>query len=185
MDRTQAVAHVSRRLRQERHHTDQWPIDGDGVELVSAGFARTLRRSRAAMARARAHGSTRRFHAWRRRVKDHWLQRRLLSPRWPDVEDTDIMRLDRLDEVLGQSHDLALLGAALAQGVSLSRAEAAVLLRLVHRETWKCRHASLALGASVYADSEETVVGRLTSAWLPSLDDAAPGRESPPCPRVA
>lgn len=164
----QVLTRVTRRLRQERRQLDRWPLDGDGFDVVAPGFTRTLRRSRAAMARATAHGNSRRFHAWRRRVKDHWLQLRLMEPRCADVATTELVRIDQLDELLGQAHDFALLGAVLVKGVPVSHGEAAALLRLVHREMWRCRRTALALGAAVYAEPDAAMLARLVRAWQPT-----------------
>lgn len=170
----QAIPHVIRRLRQERQRAAAWRLDGDGFTLVESGLERTVRRSRAAMARAKAHETSGRFHAWRRRVKDHWLQLRLLGPRCADGLATDIVRLDQLDELLGQAHDLSLLAGRLVAGVPVSRLDAAALLRLVHREIWRCRRAALAVGATAYADTDAVMVACVRQRWREKGSDLEP-----------
>lgn len=161
----EAIPHVARRLRQERQRATAWRIDGDGFELVESGLERTVRRSRAAMARAKAHETSRRYHAWRRRVKDHWLQLRLLGPRCADGLATEIVRLAQLDELLGQAHDLSLLAGRLVAGVPASRRDVAALLRLVHQEIWRCRRAALAFCATAYAATDEALVACIRTRW--------------------
>lgn len=54
------------------------------------------------------------LHAWRKRVKIHMFQLRLLTPRWPGVVGALVEELDSLGDALGKHHDLAVLRVALA-----------------------------------------------------------------------
>lgn len=181
----QMIPHVTRRLRHERQRVATWRRAGDGFVCVEPGLARTVRRSRAAMTHAKAHETRRRYHAWRRRVKDHWLQMRLIGPRCADSLAADIVRLDQLDELLGQAHDLSLLATALMAGEPVGRRDDAALLRLVHRELWRCRRAALAVGERTYADADEVIVAYVADRWLPGDEPREPAQESRPRHRVA
>ena len=54
------------------------------------------------------------FHRWRRRVKDHWYQLRLLEAIHPALR-LRIRRLKRLERLLGSDHNLVVLRALLLQ----------------------------------------------------------------------
>jgi hypothetical protein len=195
MDRQAAVNrhaarhHVLRRvvdrLEKERHQAQHYVIDGEDYPLLAPGFERTIRRSRKAMNRAVVSGTADHYHDWRRRVKDHWLQTRLLNARCHGHLTADAQRLDQLDALLGASHDLALLAAIIRDGVPLTRAHATVCLRVIRREQWAQRHAAMALGRAVYDEAAVDAVDRAARAWRRTLTIVAPAGAERLCPRVA
>lgn len=170
-NRRAARHHVLRRvveaLGKERGRARHYAMRGDDYPLLAPGFERTIRRSRAAMARAFACQTARHYHDWRRRVKDHWLQTRLLNGRCDNRLSGDAQRLDELDALLGNCHDLALLAAILVEGVPLTRAHAATCLRVIRRTQWQQRRAASVLGAAVYGDTATEAVNRAARAWRP------------------
>jgi len=102
------LVHSSRGLRSKVREAATGRAMRDGV-------TRGYRRARRAMAEATAAKTEDgRFHAWRRRVKDHWYQMRLVEginrrahPR--------VRRLRRLQDWLGDDHNLVVLRDAILE----------------------------------------------------------------------
>src|ERR1700733_10637342 len=72
------------------------------------------RRGRQAFTRARGTREMEDLHAWRKRVKDLWYHERLLASTCGPTVRGHAKDLDRLSELLGDDHDLAVLRQELA-----------------------------------------------------------------------
>lgn len=97
---------------------DDWKLTAKGWAALAPGLEQTLRAARrqrkeAARAFGRGSGGTV-LHEWRKSVKHHWYQARLLSPLWPEMLAPRIAAADVLGEDLGLHNDLDLLVAYLA-----------------------------------------------------------------------
>jgi CHAD domain-containing protein len=108
------VARAARELRTARRSVDGWAVPEltplDVVDLVKIPY----RASRKAMRKVRKTTRASDLHRWRKRVKMLWYQLRLLEGQAPALR-TMIQRLDRLETVLGQHHDLFVLQSILAR----------------------------------------------------------------------
>lgn len=184
-ERHHVLERVVDRLQRERDEMRQRAIPGDDYRLLAPGFERTIRRSQSAMTRAMTRSTADHYHAWRRRVKDHWLQTRLLNQRCDGHLAADAQRLDRLDALLGRCHDLTLLASFIQKGVPLTRAHAAACLRVIGREQWAARHAAVDLGHVMYDEPARITANRAAHAWHPSQAGVAPREKRRSCPRVA
>ena len=111
-DGRRRFAGVIEALRAAELRVEAWPLDGADWETVLAGVARAYARGRDAFAVARATPEPELLHAWRKRAKDLWYHQRLLAPAWPDVLGAQAEAAHALSELLGDDHDLAVLGGA-------------------------------------------------------------------------
>lgn len=93
---------------------------------LAEGITEGYRRARRAFPRD-DEASADEIHAWRKRVKIHMFQLRLLTPRWPGVVGALVEELDNLGDALGKHHDLAMLRTALADGGHLDEARATTI----------------------------------------------------------
>jgi CHAD domain-containing protein len=84
-----------------------------GWKHVGPGLEAGYRRARKTMQRAYRDPNGDTFHAWRRAVKAHRYQLRLLSPWAPDELGARTVELARLAELLGDEHDLTMLRRSL------------------------------------------------------------------------
>ena len=119
-DRAQAVAmldEVSGRIA-------AWPLDRADWATAAAGIERAYRAGRdayGAIADEDDEGggpTVEQLHDWRKRVKDLWYHQRLISAAWPEVLEAQAEAAHRLSEILGDDHDLAVLGERLGGGGS-------------------------------------------------------------------
>lgn len=101
-----------------REAASRWTLTANGWEALAPGLRatwRAARRGRAESARALARGGDAQpFHEWRKSVKHHWFQARLLAPIWPAMIEPQIAATQTLSEDLGAHNDLDVLLARLA-----------------------------------------------------------------------
>ena len=114
----QTVATFRHRMQTIRDGIDDWCLTADGFDALSPGLVRTLSDARSAMkaagkAIADCPPDPETLHDWRKRIKDHWYQARLLSPLWPEAMAPRIATADTLAELLGDHHDLSGLSRCL------------------------------------------------------------------------
>ena len=71
---------VAARLHKAEQSAKAWRPARGGFGALAAGLDEVRRDGRKAMARARESGDARDLHAWRKLVKAHWYELRLLGP---------------------------------------------------------------------------------------------------------
>ena len=153
-------------LRVERDAVSRWTLNETGFRAIAPGLGRSARVGREAMARARSRFSSARYHRWRQRVKDQWLQARLLQSRCGDgALALHERHLEELDGCLGECHDCAILRDVLTSDSSLAREDAALCLRLVRRYERDLRTRARELGGRVHAETPRHFVKWVRNLW--------------------
>lgn len=140
-------------------------FSAEGFEVIAEGLARTYGRARTAMKQALAQPSADAFHEWRKRVKYHRHHCDLLRDLWPRPMKTRASELQRLADMLGDEHDLAVL-AATAGGASdrNSRSQQALLV-LIDRRRTALQQAAEPLGRCLFAEKQDAFRRRVTHYW--------------------
>jgi hypothetical protein len=187
-------------LRTCRVRVGAWRLgEGDGIELVQPGLTRLYRQGRARYRRA-AHGRgdrTRAMHRWRKRVKDlrytsemlllaeecdaggrpkgKRARRRLAGARKDAAWLRRVARrADRLGEMLGEEHDLAVLDEYLRThgsgkgraGVRIGACVRKTLTRLIAKRRRELRKGALRQGERLFRRGPRKFVGRVRGAQL-------------------
>jgi hypothetical protein len=165
---------VAAELARERARAGTWQIDERGVGAVAPGLRRSVRRGRRAMRRALAHPTTRRYSVWRRRVKSLWFQLRLIEGYTGGQLLGEQRQLERLDGVLGEARNCALLCDALVGGALGSRQDAARCLRVIRRYRTDLRLEAIAVAPLVHGIAPREFVARVREAWQTDRIDAPP-----------
>lgn len=142
---------------------DALPWDAVDRDALVGGVVTAYRRGRDALAQERKATSVEGLHDWRKRVKDLWYHERLLEELWPEVLSAHAKESKRLSELLGDDHDLSVLGDALAAAGQDD------LLPLVAERRGELQGEAFALGSRIYADRPKAFRRRLEQWW-----DAAP-----------
>lgn len=100
-------------LARLRRDARDWDLTAGGWRALEPGLRRTWRAARrqheAAALAFRRGGDAAPFHEWRKSVKHHWYQARLLAPIWPAMMAPHIQAADALGEDLGDHNDIDLL----------------------------------------------------------------------------
>jgi hypothetical protein len=97
------------RLLAVRERATKWTMRKDKSTVLLQGLRETYRQDRTRMARALASGDPVDFHNWRKAQKAHGFHVDLLRKVAPDVLETDLKTIDKLSDLLGVHHDLAVL----------------------------------------------------------------------------
>jgi CHAD domain-containing protein len=131
-----------------------WPLEGSDADLFGEGLRRTYRSGRRAMRVEERSPSAEQRHEWRKAVKYHWHHLELLAGAWPEVVEARAAETHRLADLLGDEHDLVLLGTL------LPRPE-----RKLENRAADLRQEALELGRRVYAEPPRDLVARFTAWW--------------------
>lgn len=110
-DRRAAAAKLAR----TRDEVARWAPASDRWPALRRGLVDGYRRSRRRMRAAYAEETSAAFHAWRRAVKSHRYQIQALEPLWPAELGAQRRGLEKLGDLLGEEHDLAVLADALRE----------------------------------------------------------------------
>lgn len=147
-----------------RDRSDSWSLEAEGWDALEPGLEATWSAARKAMKAARKDPSPEALHEWRKRVKDHWYQSRLLAPIFPRLMDPHARAADELGECLGQINDLAvlrdrLMAAPLDHG---TRSDALDLASLRHAALLS---EALPLGRALLAGPATALTDRWGAWW--------------------
>jgi hypothetical protein len=177
---------VAALLAAEQTRVRTWQLDEEGCDAIARGMRRSVRRGRRAMRRALVRPTTRRYTVWRRRVKELWLQMRLVEGYTGGRLRQEQQFLERLDGVLGETHNCALLCDALVAGALGSRQDTARCLRLVRRYRSDLRGEATTLAPLVHGTPPRDFVKRIEHVWLRPDAASTPSRTAtglPPAKR--
>jgi hypothetical protein len=98
-------------------------------------------------------------------VKNHWFHIRLLEGRCGDRLLADQRRLEALDGILGEYHNLVLLHHVLVSDRLVSPAAIVPCLRAVSRYQRVLRQQAQSLGARIYSEKPHGFVRRIKHLW--------------------
>ncbi|MGI1662508.1 CHAD domain-containing protein [Palleronia sp. KMU-117] len=156
------VAAYVRDITGLRQRASGWRLGAPGFDPVAAGLASTVRLARRRHREARENPDDETLHAWRTRVKNHFYQSRLLEPIWPEVMAPHIEAANRLGDLLGAHHDLAVLAHRLRR---LSDPRATQMIdRARNRQVEIWAEADL-LGARLFAEKPKALAARWGALW--------------------
>jgi CHAD domain-containing protein len=158
------VSEAARRLRDARRRVEQWRIAGsDQRLLLYRGMKRTYKRARRARAAALDSADPRRFHEWRKRVKYHWYQLRLVSALADGAFAERTRRMGHIAQRLGEAHDLAVYAQHLHElGGRSPGADFEALLALAAYRRAKLERAALERSAVLFEDKPKGLLGPLS-----------------------
>jgi len=154
-------------LRAVRTRAAGWTLDDGGYEAIGGALARTYARARAALAEAWADPTPENMHEWRKRVKYHWYHARILVTVNHPMIGPQAEGADRLADLLGDHHDLAVFDERLTSepgdfgpNTDLDGFRALMLRRRTELEA-----AAFADGRRLLAEDADALVDRWGAYW--------------------
>lgn len=163
----QHIDGVKTELEAFRERVESWKLAPKGFDLFAAGIKRTYADGCVELAKVRVDLSDDQLHEWRKRVKDHWYQTRLLTPGWPTLMQLRSDTLKQLADMLGDDHDLAMMLQLMQQQPELF-GDARQLERLevmIAERRSELQSGALKLGDEIYLDAPEELVARWRRYW--------------------
>jgi CHAD domain-containing protein len=97
------------RLEQARRLFQGKTIRTIELDHIIEGLETTYRKARKAFRHAYRDPTDEAFHAWRKKVQQHWRHMSLLSRGWPEAMSARAGEAKELSRLLGEDHDLAVL----------------------------------------------------------------------------
>ena len=139
------------------------PLDDVDADALRAGAVRVQRAGRKRYEAALKAGGGDPLHELRKRAKDRWYHERLLRDGWPAVGKAYAGEADRLGELLGDEHDLAVLDERLARrgGELRTRADLGAVRALIAARRTELAAEALALGGHLYGEKPKAYGRRL------------------------
>lgn len=149
-----------------------WEIEGEGFDVLAAGFEASYAKARHAFRTARTESTIAAYHTWRKRAKTHGYHCKLLRDAWPDIMKKWSRSLKVLTRLLGDEHDLALLrehiltqfdGATGNEGVRS-------VVALIESRREDLRSEAVTLGRRLFAEKPSAMVRRVSIWWSTAYD---------------
>lgn len=159
------IASVIAELQAAQNRIDGWPLPAKGFDLFEGGVKRTYADGCAELAKVRRELSDEQLHQWRKRVKDHWYQTRLLAPSWPKLMQLRSDSLKKLADLLGDDHDLAVMHQLMQAQPDLFGDAQQRLGELIAQRRSELQSAALKLGDELYAEAPAELVARWQRYW--------------------
>ncbi|HUA71692.1 MAG TPA: CHAD domain-containing protein [Solirubrobacteraceae bacterium] len=154
-----------RELAAVRARMDDWDLRAGGWKALEPGLLRAYGRGRAAFARVGVGGEMEDLHAWRKRVKDLWYHERLLAPTCGPTMAGHAKELDRLSDLLGDDHDLALLRQELTADSTPVAVDLGAVVGLIDYRHTELQSEAIHIGDRVYAETPKAFRRRMGEYW--------------------
>lgn len=162
------IAEVIGELTSLRERVGTWKLNAKGFDLFAAGVRRTYADGCAELAKVRVDMSDEQLHEWRKRVKDHWYQTRLLTPSWPKLMQLRSDTLKRLADLLGDDHDLAMMRQLMQSEPELFGLpdQCERLDVMIAERRSELQSDALRIGGDIYVDAPDELVERWRRYWV-------------------
>lgn len=152
-----------------RARVDRWVLLKPNARTLRKSLHKSFADGRSAMTSASASDAhSEAFHTWRKRSKALWYGCRLLNPVWPERLSVEEADLHRLDELLGELNDIAvLLDLVTRKGEqALPSALGRQVLGLIGQDRCRdLRSEAFKLGRRIYAEQPDAYADRIAAYW--------------------
>jgi CHAD domain-containing protein len=171
-----AFAKAAAAVWQARKRIKAWADVRDKWSAVGKGLIDTYRRSARAFREAAADATPEKLHEWRKQTKYLYYQLEILRPLWPERMEELANEADRMGELLGDDHDLAVLRQTLTDdpGRFGDESDVEVLLALIDRRRAELEQEAITLGQRFFQDRPRDFGRRLNGYWKTWRTQAAP-----------
>jgi CYTH domain-containing protein/CHAD domain-containing protein len=143
----------------------EWHLRHSGWKLLAPGLDTAYADGREAFEALPALPSFEAVHELRKRGKDLWYQLRLLRDAWTPVLEPTAEEIHEFTDLLGDHHDLAVLGEDLEGREEIGSAHKNVLRELIDLEQRGLLGEAIGLGERIYAEKPAAFGRRLRAYW--------------------
>ena len=157
---------VAAEIEESDAAVEEWPIAGDGFDLLRRGLKRAYSRGRKRFRDARDDPADKPLHEWRKRSKDLWYHLRLVSRAWPEVLKATADEAHELSDRLGDDHDLVVLTEHLAaEEPGLTSDQLAHVRGQIQARRAELQGEAFAYGERLFAEKPKRFVARIEAYW--------------------
>lgn len=151
-------------MRAFHQRIGEWPLPSDGFATLADGLTATYRRGRKAMQAALDSNDDASRHEWRKQAKYHGYHIRLLRNVWKPAMKARARELQRLSDLLGRDHDLAVLRGIIG-AATLDPKHAEAVTTLIDRRREKLLARARSLGERLYAEKPKMFAKQIRRHW--------------------
>jgi CHAD domain-containing protein len=170
-----AFAKAAAAVRQARKRIKAWTDVRDKWSAVGKGLIDTYRRSARAFREAAVDPTPERLHEWRKQIKYLYYQLQILRPLWPERMEELAHEADRMGELLGDDHDLAVLRKTLTgDSGRFGESDVEVLVALIDRRRAELEKEAITLGQRFFQDRPRDFGRWLKGNWKTWRAETAP-----------
>lgn len=146
--------------------TGSWQIRGKPADILAHGAAMTYKRALKAMSVAAETDMAEDFHEYRKWVKYHWYQMRVLKQIWPKIIHARIEEARRLADELGNHHDFAVFRMDVLPTLEWTdKRVCEVLGGLIEAEELRLEPRCLKQGRRLFAEDSKGFGQRVGAYW--------------------
>jgi CHAD domain-containing protein len=155
------------RLEQARRLFGGRAVGAISLEHVAEGLEDTYRKARRAFRHAYEAPGDEAFHAWRKKVQQHWRHMSLLSRGWPEAMSARASEAKELSRLLGDDHDLAVLLAFVSDqaGKQLEAGDIEALAKLCRTCQDELRAQARPRGERLFVERPRDLKSRVHLYW--------------------
>jgi CHAD domain-containing protein len=167
LDKEQAFAMVETAMRHALGRLESWTAVPNRWSSVGHGVRQVYRQARRAFAAARTDPTVEHLHDWRKQVKYLRYQLTFLRTIWPEMMEPLVEQTDHLGELLGEDHDLAVLGQRVTADPERFGGEEVreLLFTLIARRRRELQAEAMLLGQRLFQDPPPAFARRLKGYW--------------------
>jgi len=152
-------------FREALDRVPDWSLEANGADAFTPGARKTYKRARKAMQKARKSRIAEDFHEWRKPMKYHWYQIRLLKKVWPPVMKEYGEQAEQLCSDLGEHHDLAVLRMTAQALLGASSDTAELVEGLAIGRQHELEKACIKRGKKLLAEAPDDMTTRWAQWW--------------------
>jgi CHAD domain-containing protein len=168
----ESVADVTGQLHAARERMRRWPLPERGFDTIAGGLERVYRQGRRGRKRARRERTPEALHEWRKSVKYLRHAAEVLEPVRPRMLRRVARDARALGDMLGDDHDLSVLGDT-ALSSAMDEDAVAPLIAAIDARRAHLQRDALALGKRLYKRSPTSFTARVRAGWRKRSDGVA------------
>ena len=165
--RERALRHVAKSLAESKRSFENMLVPREDWEALGPGLQKVYGRARNRLLRALTYQTPETFHDWRKQVKYLYYQLQMLGSISHKRLEPMLRWLRKLEDRLGEDHDLAVLERLLSNGRDQYGGKRAVkwVVGCLVRQSKKLRRETAAMGNEIFREKPRKFVDKLGRQW--------------------